>query len=166
MFKSLFLPLIAVAAFITIVGMLSQGKFDYFIKNNIQTGSNSNAKSIVVSDKEISVEIAKTNEERSKGLSNRDSLDENSGMVFVFSKNSKPTFWMKDTKIPLDMIWINDDKVVGIYKDVKPEPNVKDNQLKKYPAPTEIDYVLEVNGGFSDKNGIKVGSTVQKLSDL
>jgi uncharacterized membrane protein (UPF0127 family) len=87
-------------------------------------------------------------------------------MVFFFNPNSKPTFWMKDTKITLDLIWINDDKVVTINKNVQPEPGKKDSELKKYPAPSVIDYVLEVNAGFSDKNGIKAGSTVQKLSDL
>ncbi|MFZ3301791.1 MAG: DUF192 domain-containing protein [Microgenomates group bacterium] len=164
MFKSLFLPIIAVAVFITLVGLLSQGKLDKFIKTT--DNSNQHAKSIVINDKEIKVEVARTNVERSKGLSNREKLEENSGMVFVFDKNSKPSFWMKDTKIALDIIWINDDKIVSINKNVEPEPNKSDSQLKKYPAPSEIDYVLEVNAGFSDKNGIKAGSTVQKLSDL
>lgn len=165
MFKSIFLPIIAVAAFITLVGLLSQGKLDKFIKT-ADTNTNTVTKTIIIGDKEIKVEVARTNEERSKGLSNRTKLDENSGMVFVFNKNSKPSFWMKDTKIALDIIWINDDKIVAINKNVEPEPNKKDSELKKYPAPSEIDYVLEVNGGFSDKNGIKAGSTVQKLSDL
>ena len=164
MFKSLFLPIIAVAVFITLVGLLSQGKLDKFIKTT--DNNNQQAKSIVIDDKEIKVEVARTNIERSKGLSNREKLEENSGMVFVFDKNSKPSFWMKDTKIALDIIWINDDKIVSINKNVEPEPNKSDSQLKKYPAPSEIDYVLEVNAGFSDKNGIKAGSTVQKLSDL
>lgn len=165
MFKSIFLPIIAVALFITLVGLLSQGKLDKFIKTSNNNTSVAN-KTIILEGKEIIVEVARTNEERSKGLSNREKLDENSGMVFVFNKNSKPSFWMKDTKIPLDIIWINDDKIVSINKNVEPEPNKKDSELKKYPAPSEIDYVLEVNGGFSDKNGIKAGSTVQKLSDL
>ncbi|MEK7168961.1 MAG: DUF192 domain-containing protein [Patescibacteria group bacterium] len=164
MFKSIFLPIIAVCAFIILVGLLNQGKLNRFIKTE-DTNSTTD-KMIVINDKEIKVEVAKTNEERAKGLSNRNSLDENSGMIFVFNINSKPSFWMKDTKVPLDIIWINDDKIVSINKNVEPEPNKKDSQLKKYPAPSEIDYVLEVNGGFSDKHGIKAGSTVQKLSDL
>lgn len=163
MFKSLFLPLIGVALFITVVGLFSQGKLNFLIPNNAVSPT---SKTIKIDNVEITVEVAKTNEERAKGLSNRNKLDEKSGMVFVFSKNSKPVFWMKDTKIALDIIWINDDKIVGINKNVKPEPNKKDTELKKYPAPSEIDYVLEVNEGFSDKNNIKVGSSVQKLSDL
>ncbi len=165
MFKQIFLPLLLVAAFITLVGLLSQGKFNSFLKSTVPSKT-VEEKTIIVGDTEIKVEVAKTNEERAKGLSNREKLEEGSGMLFVFEKNSKPVFWMKDTKIALDIIWINDDKVVGIEKNVQPEPDKKDNQLKKYSAPTAIDYVLEVSGGFSDKNNIKTGSTVQKLSDL
>lgn len=165
MFKSLFLPIIAVALFIVLVGLLGQGKLDKFVKTpdkNIESSD----KIIVIENKEVKVEIAKTSEEKSKGLSNRVKLDPDSGMVFVFAKNSKPVFWMKDTKIALDIIWINDGKIIAINKNVEPELNKKDSELKKYPSPSEIDYVLEVNAGFSDKNGIKIGSSVQKLSDL
>lgn len=164
MFKSIFLPIIAVCAFIILVGLLNQGKLNKFIKT--EDTNNTTDKLIVINDKEIKVEVAKTNEERAKGLSNRTSLDENSGMIFVFNKNSKPSFWMKDTKIPLDIIWINDDKIVSINKNVEPEPNKKDSELKKYPAPSEIDYVLEVNGGFCDKNNIKAGQSLSGLEQL
>jgi uncharacterized membrane protein (UPF0127 family) len=165
MFKQIFLPIILVAAFITLVGLLTQGKFNSFLEK-LPVSNNSNLKTIFIDDKEIKVEVAKTSEEKAKGLSNREKLDKNSGMIFVFDKDSKPIFWMKDTKIALDIVWINDDKVIGVEKNVQPEPGKKDNQLKKYSAPTKIDYVLEVNAGFSDKNNIKSGSTVQKLSDL
>lgn len=155
MFKSIFLPIIAVAGFIILVGLLSQGKL---IKVR--------AKSIKIDTTEINIEIAKTNDERSKGLSNRTSLNENTGMIFVFPKNSKPVFWMKDTKIPLDIIWINDNKIIGIDKNVEPELGILDAKLKKYPAPYEVDYVLEVNAGFSDKNNIKLDQTISGLEQL
>ena len=163
MFKQIFLPLIAVAGFIVLVGLLSQGKLDKFVK---KPPLEANSKAVMIEDKKINVEVAKTNEERSKGLSNRNKLDENSGMIFIFSPNSKPIFWMKDTKISLDIIWINDNKIVGIEKNVQPQLNTDDSKLRRYPAPSEIDYVLEVNGGFSDKNNIKVGQSLSGLELL
>lgn len=166
MFKSIFLPIIAVAAFITFVGLLSQGKLDFITSKVMPISNTANLKVINIEGTEINIEVAKTNEERSKGLSNRTSLGEKNGMIFVFEKGEKPSFWMKDTKIPLDILWIKDNKVILINKDVQPEPNKMDYELKKYPAPSGIDYVLEVNSGFSDKYNIKAGSTVQKLSDL
>ncbi len=162
MFKSIFLPLIAVAAFICVVGLLSQGKLDFIIKGLIPVEQTSQ-KSIMIGSNKIQVEVAKTNEEKAKGLSNRNSLDENSGMIFVFNKDSKPVFWMKDTKIALDLVWVNDNKIVEINKNIQPEIGKKDSELKKYSTSSNVDYVLEVNGGFCDKKGIKVG---QSLSDL
>lgn len=164
MFKSIFLPILAVAAFITIVGLLSQGKLNKFIPNP-NTESNNN-KTVQVNGIDISVEVAKTNEERSKGLSNRTFLDSKSGMIFVFNKNIKPTFWMKDTKIPLDFIWIDDDKIVEINKNVPIEPNKSDSELKRYPSSYPVDYVLEVNAGFTDKYDIKVGQSLSGLEQL
>jgi len=166
MFKQVFLPILLVMAFIVLTGLMYQGKFNSFLTKAIPTNSSSPTKTIVVGDKEINVEIAKTDKDRATGLSNRTELNENNGMIFVFPKDSKPTFWMKDTKIALDIIWINDDKIVGINENVKPEIGASDNKLKKYPAPSAVDYVLEVNSGWSSKNNIKVGTSVQKLSDL
>lgn len=163
MFKQIFLPLIAVMLFIIFVGLLSQGKLSFLIPTPAPTA---NSKTIKIEDVEITVETAKTNEERGIGLSNRSKLAEKSGMLFVFDKGSKPIFWMKDTKIALDIIWIKDNKIVAINKSVQTEPNIEDSKLKKYPAPSEIDYVLEVNDGFSDKNGIKAGQNLSGLEQL
>lgn len=165
MFKSLFLPILAVAAFIVLVGLLSKGKLDGVLKKIAPTVTVTQ-KTIRVDTKEVKVEVAKSDEERAKGLGGRDSLAETSGMIFVFNKDSKPVFWMKDTKIALDIIWINEGKVVKIDENVQPEPNVADNELKRYPAPSAIDYVLEVNGGFSKKYGIKVGQMISGLEQL
>lgn len=165
MFKSLFLPLIGVAAFITLVGLLTQGKFDSILKKTT-TNINSELKVIKIDNVEVEVEVAKTNSERAKGLSNRDSLGEGNGMIFVFEENSEPIFWMKDTRIALDIIWINDDKIVGVDRNVEPEPNKKDSDLTRYPSPSVVDYVLEVNGGFSDSNNIRTGQTLSGLEQL
>lgn len=165
MFKSIFAPILGVIAFITIIGLFSQGKLDFLFKNKISQVKTS-AKAVEINNIKIDIEVAKTNEERSRGLSNRTNLPEDSGMVFIFDKDTRPTFWMKDTKIPLDLIWINDNKIVGIDKNVQPEPNVSDAKLKRYPSPSAIDYVLEVNGGVSDKKGFKVGQMISGLEQL
>jgi len=187
MFKSILAPIIGVILFIVFVGLLYQGKMPFITAFKKTTGDkpvdelnadmsssfrriprqygredviNNNQKSVTINNKEIKVEVAKTNEERAKGLSGRDSLEADSGMLFIFN-NQKPIFWMKDTKVALDIIWINDLKIVGINKDVQPEPGVSEDKLKKYPAPEEIDLVLEVSAGYSDKNNIKVGDNVE-----
>ena len=67
-------------------------------------------------DSKVFLEVAVTDEEKEKGLMNRPSLAENRGMVFVFRPARQITFWMKDTLIPLDMIFINKGKIVKIVK--------------------------------------------------
>lgn len=108
------------------------------------------------SNANIILEIAMTDEEKAKGLMNRPSLPENRGMVFVFRPARSVTFWMKDTLISLDMIFVNKGKIVKIVKNAIP------NQTQiLYPSDFEATEVIEVNGGFTDKYKIETGSIVQ-----
>lgn len=117
--------------------------------------------SLKVGNATINTEVADTEEKRTKGLSGRDSLGPGSGMLFTFDKPDKYSFWMKDMKFPLDFIWIKDDQVVDLLKNIQPPvPNQADNTLVIYQPVVPINKVLEVNGGFVDKNNIKVGDKV------
>jgi uncharacterized membrane protein (UPF0127 family) len=164
MFKQIILPILGVAAFIVIVGLMTQGKINF--GSTQQTPKPSSDKFIKIENIQINVEVAKTDSQRQKGLSNRKDLDEKRGMVFVFDKGSRPTFWMKDTLIPLDLIWIRNGKIVGINKNVPTEIGRSDTELIRYPAPGPVDYVLEVNAGFSDKNNIKIDQNLSGLELL
>src|SRR4026208_1251957 len=73
---------------------------------------------VTINGHTLNIEIAQTQIEREKGLSGRDTLPENSGMLFVFDKPDYYAFWMKDMKFPLDFIWIRDQKVVQITEGV------------------------------------------------
>lgn len=163
--KKVFLPIAGVIIFIVAVGILTR---------KAQTGSISlrpapsatpiSLNEIAIGDTKIVVELADSKEERTKGLSSRTSLPENQGMLFVFGeKNVFPTFWMKDTLIALDIIWINDDKVAQITKNIQPEPEKSDRELTRYNPDKPVDYVLEVNAGFSDKNNFNVGDSIGGL---
>jgi uncharacterized protein len=109
----------------------------------------------------LRVELAITAQERAAGLSNRDSLADDAGMLFVFERARIPSFWMKDTRIPLDMIWIGEDKrIVEIDADVQPEPGVADADLKRYGPDVPVAYGLEVNAGTAARLGLRPGSQV------
>lgn len=158
--KKVLIPLVLVIILITVVG--------FFIKiyptfNTASTKNEQVAQKIVtIGSKNINIEIANTNELREKGLGGRSTLPENNGMLFVF--DSKPlmvNFWMKDMLMPIDIIWIANNKITKIDKNVPFYPaETPDSQLKVYGPSSPIDYVLEVNSGFSAKNNIKVGDVV------
>jgi len=101
------------------------------------------------------VEIVDTPEERATGLMFREELAQDRGMLFIFEDDGIHDFWMKNTKIPLDIIWISQDMVVVyISRDTRPCradpcPSVNPEKIARY--------VLEVNAGISDSAGIEVG---------
>jgi len=116
---------------------------------------------VTIKNIDIEVSVARTPSEKEHGLSGTERLGEYQGMIFEFIPKSKPNFWMKDMLIPLDLIWIDGGKIVKIDKNVpNPEANTPDSRLKLYSPNSPVDYVLEVNAGFSDKNGIVVGDSV------
>ncbi len=109
----------------------------------------------VKGDVSVSVEIADSPEEWGRGLMFRESLD--GGMLFVFPDEKERVFWMKNTKIPLDIIFISSDmRVVSIVTAV---PCTED-PCSTYPSKVPAKYVVEVNAGFADKNGITEGTII------
>ncbi len=116
---------------------------------------------VTIGNKTVMVDFAQTPEEVTLGLGRRESLEKNQGMLFIFPKEQVASFWMKGMLIPIDIIWINDGIVMGIEKNVQPQPDLPDYKLDQYPSPGIVDYVLEVNAGFSDKNNINIGDSVK-----
>ncbi|MFZ5391544.1 MAG: DUF192 domain-containing protein [Patescibacteria group bacterium] len=111
---------------------------------------------------ELVVELAVTQQEQSKGLSDRSSLGKNRGMLFVFSKPGNYTFWMDKMNFPIDIIWLNNGEVVGINDNVPP-PLEPDARVQTVFPPQEIDLVLETAAGWAKDNAVKVGSKIEYL---
>ena len=104
----------------------------------------------------FSVELAHTPEEMSRGLQFRESLEGESGMLFIFPNPGRHSFWMKDTLIPLDMIWLDESqRVVYIAREVQP---CKHDPCETYAPPEDARYVLEINPGLASKDKIDIGS--------
>lgn len=104
----------------------------------------------------INIEIADTDYERQLGLMKRVSMEEKQGMLFIFPTEIMQSFWMRNTLIPLDMIFINSNKkIVTIHK------NTKVLSDQSYPSTAPAKYVLEVNAGFTDKYKLIVGDVIE-----
>ncbi|MFA5840754.1 MAG: DUF192 domain-containing protein [Candidatus Paceibacterota bacterium] len=114
-------------------------------------------KQIVIGGQTLNVDLALTPLGQTQGLSGRSELRENEGMLFVFEQPGKYSFWMKDMKFPLDIIWIGEDmNVIYIQKNASPE-----SYPESFVSEKNAKYVLEVFAGFADKNNLKEGDKVE-----
>jgi len=102
------------------------------------------------------IEIAENQREKNIGLMYRRHMPDDQGMLFLEEREKRVSFWMKNTYIPLDIIFINSDKeIVNIYKMAKPE------SLETIYSIKPVKYVLEINGGLCDKLGIGIGNKIK-----
>jgi len=111
---------------------------------------------VVIGEASLLAEIADTVEERQQGLSNRVSLDENRGMLFIFDQLSAGGIWMKDMHFSIDIIWIDENQsIIDIKQNAQPDsfPEIF------YPQ-KNAKYVLEVSAGFTKRHNIFVGNQV------
>lgn len=131
--------------FLTILGFLAY----YFLDKNRSKNE------IFLGTCKFDVEEAISKDSQIAGLSNRDSLCDKCGMIFIFSNLGKYGFWMKDMKFNLDFIWIKDNRVVDIKEGVS-----KDERSTLY-SKAEFNKVLEINSGKISKCGIKIGDKVK-----
>ncbi len=104
---------------------------------------------------QIDAEIASNDIERARGLMYRNKMEENQGMFFLFEREQTQSFYMRNTLIPLDIIYINSKmKIVDIYKSTNPMDETS------LPSAAPAQYVVEINGGLCEKYGIEIGDLI------
>jgi uncharacterized protein len=119
---------------------------------------------ITVGTHSLTVEVVNNDATRAQGLSGRERLQDDQGMLFDMRNTNidRPSFWMKDMRFGLDLIWIKNNRVVGITKNVPaPTENTSTTSLPTYPPPAPVDMVLEVNAGWAEIHNLKVGDAVE-----
>lgn len=116
-------------------------------------------KNVCAQSKCIQVEIADTPTKTMQGLMYRESMDANNGMLFLFSDSQQRTFWMKNTLIPLDIVWIdNQQRIVGVAQNVSP---CQADPCPHYPSVQNVQYVLEVNAGIINQLQWQIGEQLE-----
>jgi uncharacterized membrane protein (UPF0127 family) len=150
--------------FLPLVIIVFAASFLYFAKYSQAPSSESlgikNEATVTIGNTTIFVEIVDTAPELEKGLSGKVFLADNAGMLFKFSDKRTATFWMKDMLIPIDIIWISDDKVVGVEASAQPPNN---EQIPTFTSPEPVNWVLEVNAGFAKDNNLEKGAEFELL---
>ncbi len=155
--KKKYLPVVIIISFFLIIFSLIEEPTQDLTSEGIQ-----NIRYVKIAGQSIKVDLALTKDAQNMGLSGREALDSDEGMLFVFKYSTSHPFWMKDMNFPIDIIWISEDfKIVYIKKSAQPEsyPEVYEPKGKgQYSR-----YVLEVVAGFAEKNNLKVGDKIENF---
>jgi uncharacterized membrane protein (UPF0127 family) len=119
----------------------------------------SNERAVIeVGGSRLTVEVARTELQRARGLAGHAPLGAAQGMLFLFDRPDRYSFWMRGMEFPIDIIWIRDGRIVHIEERL-PVP-VKGGELPSYTPLAEADAVLEVRAGFSAEHRLEVGNLV------
>ncbi len=118
---------------------------------------------VLFGDKSIKVLIADRPSHQYKGWSDRNSMGSVEGMWFDFNSRAYYIMVMRDMKFPLDIIWIDDGKIIDIAPSLQPEPEREESQLTQYRPRLPATDVLEVKAGFIAENSLKIGDTVELI---
>lgn len=139
----------------------------FFIKNNtnpaIQSFQSQNKETsvpqVTIKGHVFNVEIAATEEKREQGLSGKQFLPTDSGMLFIFNTPDFYEFWMNGMLFPLDFVWMNGNKIIDLTENV-PVPSNRD-PIKIIKPKAKADKVLEINAGAINANSIETGDNVK-----
>lgn len=123
-----------------------------FVKHGDLTFLGPNGQTVAV----IDIEIADDDVSREQGLMYRTSMDERRGMLFVFFEDGMKSFWMKNTVVSLDIMFVNaNNEITTIHRNTTPFSE------QEYPSLGPARYVIEVVGGFADRHNIRVGTMIE-----
>jgi uncharacterized membrane protein (UPF0127 family) len=143
--------------FIAVIFIFTSIFLGWEIYSRIDPAYTADTPHITINGRRIAVEIADEPAEYIQGLSYRQSLGADSGMLFIFPEKQVRRFWMKNMNFPIDIVWIEDDRIVNITPALAPEGSAPANT---YSSDLPVDHVLEVNSGFAEKNKFKIGDKV------
>lgn len=133
--------IIAIAVFILLVGI----------------NMNKDYSKAIINGNEINLEVVTSLEDQKMGLSNRDLLDYDTGMLFLYEDLKRRSFWMKEMRFSIDILWIDENNtIIGIEESVSP-----DSFPERFISSKPVPFVLELVGGWSKEHRIRVGDTVE-----
>lgn len=149
------------ATFILLLATISSCNFSDWIPDFLSDNSESMVLTTGNGDLSLQVEVADSAEERAKGLMGRENLEEGHGMWFVFEEEAPRSFWMKNTLIPLDIIFFDKDKkAVRMVSNMEPCKKNEGNDCPLYASRAPAMYALEVRSGFVQAYGVGVGDAI------
>jgi uncharacterized membrane protein (UPF0127 family) len=118
---------------------------------------------VVLNGQRFTVELAESQQKQALGLMFRDSMPDDHGMLFIFPAENFRSFWMKNTRIPLDIMYFDEDlKLVSVAENAQP---CRTRRCPSYPSAGPAKYVLELNAGKAAELGVRPGDQLQLRLD-
>jgi len=127
----------------------------WYVSTRVYSFNGNKIEKISIGNNIFYSEIVRDADKMQGGLGGRSSLCQSCAILFQFSTAGKYTFWMKDMRFPLDIIWVSNGRIVYL------EKNVSEKFSGIMVTPVDADWVIEINSGVSDKLGIKIGDSVR-----
>ena len=160
--------LILMFAFLTVLGCATDQDAPETSVPAAPTESATVVTTVVIGNATYTVDLAITPEERQQGLSGREHMPLDAGMLFVFEEERQLNFWMKEMHFPLDIIWIDAQcRLVEVAANVPTPPSEASNdQIPRVNSPSPARYVLELNAGEAARNGLQPGDSVKFLGAI
>jgi len=146
-------------AITSMLGQPEPQQQELIISKEVRSGNGYRQVNVSVNGQVLIADIAATDEQIVKGLSVKNTLAENEAMLFVFDNEAQYTFWMKNMKFPIDIIWIDADKTV-VHIEHNLQPCSSDLLCPTYKPVDDSLYVLETVAGFAEKHDIAKGTAV------
>jgi uncharacterized protein len=148
-------------AITSMLGQPQDEQQELILSQEVRSGSNGYRQvNVTVNGQVLFADIAATDEQRTEGLAVKDSLAENEAMLFVFDNEAEHTFWMKNMKFPIDIIWLDSDKTV-VHIEHNLQPCSSELLCPTYKPNDDSLYVLETIGGFAQRHDIVKGTMVE-----
>lgn len=142
--------------FITLVVVAALAILANYIFSEVVTIHGNLIRHVYIRKIMVKAEVVQTEEKIQLGLGGRDNLPRGRGMLFSMPEDDVQHFWMKGMRFPIDIVWIENGRVIGCEKNIPP-----DDGQRTFSSPSDAGYVLEVPEGFCDENGVKVNDEVQ-----
>jgi hypothetical protein len=150
--------ILAIALFSILTGIIY-----FFAINFVNKVSNNDSRlSLKINNKNYYLDIARTDEEKNKGLAKFDSIKDNEGMIFIFEVPGRYSFYMKDMKFNIDIIFLDENhKIISLFKNVKFTDYKNPRDYEIYQPDYNSKYVIELKAGEIENIGIKTGDTIE-----
>lgn len=143
--------------FVTIIIIIAAGAAFFASRSSGLLGTKAEA---TIGEEKFSLNVADTPEKRQKGLSNTRSLGDKNGMLFVFDEPTIPAFWMKEMNFPIDIIFLNNERVITVFPNVQ-APKEENDPLPTYQPISPSNRVIEVKAGTVERLKIVPGNEIQ-----